>query len=1235
MTLHDASMLEHAPLNAVNLIEASAGTGKTYTICTLYLRLLLEHHFEVAQILVVTFTKAATAALRERIRARIASTYRQAKAAVPVNAPLLQRLEHALQSMDEAAIFTIHGFCQRALADRPFTSGQAFELELVGDDEALVSEVIQDYWRGFVASDQCSPELAAYLERIGDSPKGYMDLLKRSISKPMARLQWPADIDDLSYPDENSHQQQFAQAKAIWLSDRQAIADTLDRSLADLNRQTYNPNSLAIATEAWDQYFTASSPTALAFFDEKIALLSRKKLDNRTKKGSQAPKHPFFDCAQALIEQLDIKERALQRSRFRLLRHMLAWSTEALRQGRKQRRQISFDEMLLNLYQALEAQHADDLSASLVTKYPAALIDEFQDTDPLQFKIFSSIYRHSQHPVFFVGDPKQAIYRFRNADLNTYLRARDQATNIYHLVENQRSNKGLIDAVNKIFSANRQSFMLPGLDFHPVTMGSKPRARFLDRDTSQLDCNIWMLPGSRPESDEALVVKACATMQSAKACAAEIARLIRDAQRGLVTIGARPLAPGDIAVLVRTHSQGDRIKKALAALHISSIELAQESVFRSVDASELERILLSIQQPANRSLLWAALATEIIGLDAAAIEHLSQNDSSSISYVERFYMYRDLWQQEGFGLMFRRFLEREDVASRLLVRQDGERRLTNLLHLGELLHEASQVHDTRLALLDWLQKQSSEDRQRDNTQLRLESDRNLVQIMTIHKSKGLEFPVVFCPFLWDASAGMKQGSEEVLAFEEGKNGTVLRFISQHEAGEELDALKKQIAIDTAAETVRLHYVALTRAVYRCYLIAGCYLGSDKRPSPSESTTSMLNWLVAGNGTSPQAWLFDKARQQDPQTLQHITHAWQDLASSAQSCIRISSLPSAETASVFPMDQGFCELAETPDPPKISRSWLMTSFSAMTRQHESRVKDRDETSADLRVLDGAGDCDILRFPRGPQAGICLHQIFEAIAFDKPEAWPGLIQEALNKAHPLELAPQRVWSHRSSFDNDQRASSALDNKLLKQMAASMLHDVLKTDLGHGLVLSRIGARHRINELEFTLPLRNPDLGELHRLLELELEDYGLAGEAGTAALQASELRAYLKGFIDLIIEHQGRYFLIDWKSNHLGDHITDYGPAQLKDAMLEHRYHLQYLIYTLALDRYLRQRLRTYCYEKHFGGVFYLFIRAVRPHWRNPDQSPAGVFFVKPKAQRIAALDALFGKPLQHTFEQTER
>ena len=1290
MTIREASKLADDSLQGVSLIEASAGTGKTYTICSLYLRLVIEQDFDVRQILVVTFTKAATSELRERIRARLVSTFIQAKASEPLNTSKLQRLERALQCMDEAAIFTIHGFCQRALADRPFEARQAFDLELIGNDDQLIEQLTQDYWRLFTASDQCTPELASYLHRLSDSPKRFADLLKRFLSKPLAKLQWPEDIDDVDFPNKEVYKRLFAEASQLWLNQRDAIILKLRDALVTLNRSSYNEKSLATAFDAWDQYIAADYPRAFAEFDQKIGLLSSKNLASRKLKGSDPPKHRFFDLVNALIEHDVREQKALELARFRLLRHMLEWSTQTLRKRRMLNRQISFDEMLLNLYQALSSERGERLAASLRDQYPAALIDEFQDTDPIQFNIFSTIYKHPQHPLFFVGDPKQAIYSFRSADLNTYLRARHQAAKTYSLDENQRSSRSLIEAVNAIFSINKQAFVVHGLDFLPVKIGTKPRALFIDHKASDHGLNIWMLPGSFPCIDpndsalsaqpnradgdgatkntagQALIPKSAAQLQSAKACAAEIARLIRDAQVGLVSIAGKALTPGDIAVLVRTHKQGSLIKHALADLEIASVELSQASVFQSQDAKELERICLAIHQPANRGVLRAALATEMMGLDAKQIEVGLEDDRQLLPFIDRFYFYRDLWHQRGFGVMFRRFLELESIASRLLVRQDGERRMTNLLHLGELLHEASQVENSMAGLLGWLARQLADDRQHDHVQIRLESDRNLVQIITIHKSKGLEFPVVFCPFLWDSTVGKTQQRDEVLVFSDANDGPTIHFVQKQQADERLDSIKKQIALDEAAETIRLIYVALTRAVHRCYLIAGCYLSSQKRASPSESTSSMLNWLIAGNDLSPQAWLFDKNRQQDPNTVSSICDAWQALAQSAKDCIKVSGLSSSESSLPLALGHDITELIEPPHPPKPQPSWRLTSFSAMTRQHESRVKDLDEASAfnalsrieaygledtpgsmidrnwgsdsvltaQHRTYDQAvqsvyepklNDDDILHFPKGPNAGICLHQIFETIDFDCSASWSKRVDEALASAQLLERSSLHRRDLRPTTQVEHGDLPEASSARWHRMAMGMLDHVLHTELGQGLVLSKIDKSRCLAELEFTIHTASFDHSTLDELLSQEAQDVGLEMQAATVALQRQDLQAYLKGFIDLVIEHNGRYFLIDWKSNHLGDRMADYGPEPLKRCMLEHRYHLQYLIYTLALDRYLRLRVKNYCYENHFGGVFYLFIRGVRPHWHNTDRSPTGVFYRRPKTEPIARLDRLFGEP----------
>ena len=444
----------------------------------------------------------------------------------------------------------------------------------------------------------------------------------------------------------------------------------------------------------------------------------------------------------------------------------------------------------------------------------------------------------SAAPLFLVGDPKQAIYSFRNADLHTYLHARGDALAEYTLTENQRSTRELLQALNGLFGANARAFVLPGLDYRSVAYGAKPRKLLLDRSTpARTALQLWSLP--RDAAGEPLPKKA-ASQAALQACAGEIARLLAAARRGVITLGERPLSAGDIAVLVRSHAHGGAMRRALAQLGVGSVELSQASVFDSPDAADLERLLAAILEPA-REPLRAALATEAMGLDAAAILALSADETALLDLIARFAGYRDTWLQRGVGLMLRQWMQTEGVSRRYrLARPDGERRLTNLLHLAECLHEAADTpHE---ALQRWLQRQRSETRQDDAAQLRLESDRDLVQVVTIHKSKGLEYPLVFCPMLWDGQP-LRARSGEGLEYHDAD--AVIDFRTRDK--ERRAPLREQIALESAAETMRLIYVALTRAVHRCYLVA-----AQTRPPQQRQRKLSFAAELAGGGPELRA-----------------------------------------------------------------------------------------------------------------------------------------------------------------------------------------------------------------------------------------------------------------------------------------------------------------------------------------------------------------------------------------------
>jgi exodeoxyribonuclease V beta subunit len=1187
------------PLAGVNLIEASAGTGKTWNICGLYLRLLLEQERAVQDILVVTFTNAATAELRERIRGRIAETLGFLNGAggaagdpfVPALVSTLegkldretmrQRLDRALLAFDEASVFTIHGFCQRALAGTPFAAGLPFVLELVQDEAMLAQEAANDFWRRRVAAGDLSRLMIAHLLESGDDPEKYASLLRRALAKPLSARFWPDPAEAPDERDEEALLAAFGEARRLWRAERFGIVRLLEGALDGLNGNSYKPASIEQARMGWDAWFGAGDPLVPA--EDKIRLFRASVLEKGTKKGKTTPSHPFFDAAEILLALKDsIRERQAA-ARLGLIRELIEQGADALRAEKRRRRVIGFDDMLWNVHEALTSGRYPWLAGTLRNRYPVALIDEFQDTDPQQFAIFHALYMAegaAAGPVFLVGDPKQAIYSFRNADLHTYLGARRETNCEYTLAENQRSVAGVIDACNALFGANPRAFLLDGLDYRAVKPGAKPRPSFTDATEPRAPFQVWLLP-----KDEAggWAPRAEAMRRCTETTAAEIARLIREGGRGRIHVGERGLRASDIAVLVRSHAQGRRIRRALARWGVGSVELSQASVFHAPEAEEIERILLAVLEPNRDRLLRAALATEIMGCDAVRIAAISADENRLLECVLRFGEYRELWHRRGFGPMYRRLLHDEGVARRVLAQPDGERRLTNLLHLGELLHQAQAGLTSPDALLRWLRSRRRDTAAQEDAQLRLESDQNLVRIVTIHKSKGLEYPVVFCPYLWDGHRNPRGGPEGVEYHDEAGR-PVLDF--RPEAKDDAK-IKGQRRLEDDAETLRLIYVALTRAVHRCYLFAGVYGKSGGSVSYGESARGMLNWLACGKDQSPGQWQ-DAKTPLDPD---RIEAAWRGLAESAGAGLGVAPMPAIAVPAAAEPPPSPGRLAALMPPPWIPPGWSMGSFTSLSRAMEAGAEGRDHDT--LSMMPGLGEpppalpeTDVLRFPRGAAAGICIHHVFEQADFTDPAGWDSAIERA------LALQPQGY----------EPAASA--------MLKSLLGDVLATDLGGGLKLNGIGRDRRLSELAFHLPAEGLDPARLGALLR----DQGYP----VGKLDFRMLSGYLQGAIDLVFRHEGRYYLLDWKSNHLGYAREDYAPEALAEAMAEEGYHLQHLLYTAALNRYLGRRLPDYGYASHFGGTYYLFVRGVRPDWNG-----AGVYFHRPAEGCVAALDALIG------------
>ncbi len=1189
MAMHELDLFA-TPLEGISLIEASAGTGKTWTLTGLYVRLIVEQAYRVEQILVVTYTKAATAELRERIRRRLADALGSLAAgepadsfcqtllerAIAANQPELamRRLQTAIRNFDEAAIFTIHGFCQRVLTESAFESGMAFETELTTDESSFVRETVDDFWRRETAG--ASQSWARFLANNKQTPDAWRQIVRPYLGKPYLEIAPVPEFGDCALM-EQAFSESFVESRSLWLDQRTEITDLIQcaANAKVLKNNIYRPEALPEWFASIDDYF--SETDANLPLPEKLAKFSSEALENGTAKNKYLPPHPFFDACSNLVEAADA---LAEQYRLRLigLHIRLIEECNAELPLRKSRLGLmSYDDLLNRLAEALDSADGKLLAAVIRNRYRAALIDEFQDTDPVQYRIFHAIYVTGDRPVFYVGDPKQAIYAFRGADVFSYLEARGQATSQYTLGVNQRSAPNLIAAMNTLFQHSPNPFLLREIDFRPVQAAQHNRAGLLVEGDSAEPLRFSLMPsGEKPLSKET------ANELAALATATAIVRVLNQALDGKAQlVGSqtnRPINGGDIAVLVPTHRQGALIQEALAERGVPSVRQGQDNIFSSNEAVELERILTAIIEPQRESHIRSALATELAGLDATQLFGLQNDETAWEKMVYAFTRYREIWVARGFMPMFRRWLEENGVVERLLSYPDGERRLTNLLHLAELLQVESRGKPGPDRLLGWFSRTLREPEGDDEALLRLESDAERVKIVTIHTSKGLEYPIVFCPFLWDGNLWKRDETTAIFHDPDRDYQPMLDL-----GGVDYASHRQLASREKLAEKLRLLYVALTRAKHRCQVIWGLVSGME---------TSALAWLLHGPSESnddPLTSLAECGKDLDGVA---IEKALRDLASQAPSAIAVEPLQ---------IDQTFYSPTMVTEQPLVlsnfSRSflrptWRMASFSALARGRHSEGPDYDPAEPDPR--DQPQDRSFFAFPRGAGAGRCLHATFEEWDFccDDRSALERLVCRKL-KAHAI----SEDWT---------------------KIVANKIQSILATDLnGNGLQLRHVKASQRLTELEFTYPLHGLTVQGLQAIVAGHAS--GLPKEFARAAetLAFETVSGFMKGFIDLSFEYQGRYYLIDWKSNWLGPTPHDYVRPRLVQAMAREHYYLQYLIYAIALHRYLGLRLPEYSYAEHFGGVYYLFLRGMDAE----GSSEYGIFADRPGEDLILALDGV--------------
>ena len=1183
--------LLESPLEGTNLIEASAGTGKTYTIAGLFLRLILEKGFSVNDILVVTYTVAATEELRDRIRKKIREAmggFSSGSSPDEFLNGLVQKnpdpqgavrlLQEALHDFDEASIFTIHGFCQRTLHESAFESGSLFDTELIPDQERLNEEIVLDFWR--LRFYGAPLEFVAYAQTKGISPKYFLKLLGKGTTHLDAQI--VPEIKGGRLTSLEDFRRSSERLKEEWPKAREEILKIFGSPAL---KYYTNPQKHIDAMDG-----CIANGIGLPLFKE-FEKFTPDKLAANTKKNCATPKHPFFDLcedlqkkAMALASEMDRQILFLKRDLFRYLQKELP--------ARKERENIqSFDDLLIRLRDALEKKGGDDLAKAIRTRYRAALIDEFQDTDPVQYAIFKSVFRGEENILFLIGDPKQAIYSFRGADLFAYMRAAGHVNSRYTLTKNWRSESGLIMAVNTIFSNGKNPFIYDAIPFEPSTAKEHREQDSLKiNKKAEPPFHLWFVDAKKIADADKPITKGQARSLIPEAVAGEISRLIGLGKEGRALIGDRPLREADIAVLVRRNSEARLVQESLIALRIPSVLHSMGNLFDTDEALEMSRVLSAIGSPNHEPFLKVALTTNMLGKGGEDLEKLGRDEAEWEDWVVKFREYNELWEKRGFIRMLRYFLLKEKVRLRLLSFPDGERRLTNILHLAEVLHQESNEKKLGMVgLLKWLRQQRDPESPRlEEHQLRLESDANAVRIVTIHKSKGLEYPVVFCPFNWDGSEIGKKG--EFLFHDPGDDWKINLVLNPEENPNRMLGEKEILA-----ENLRLLYVSLTRAKNRCYLIWGRF---------NEAGTSAPAYLLHPPEGNPEDIVAATGEKFEGLTDADIRQTLKELARNAKGAIQLSDLPLVPGERQRPVPEAGRDLFFEEFSGHIKRDWRIASFSLLVSDREKETKTPSHAAIDLpdydqgislqETIPAQEPSGIFAFPKGARPGTLLHDIFEKIDFSE-KGIPSIEEIVVGKLK--EYGFEIHW---------------------QETVCEMIGKVLAAPLQpgeNGLTLSKIGKVDRLSELEFYFPLEPIT----HRKLKTVFAEHGGPEITGDFPEQIEKLdfapvQGFMKGFIDLLFHFQGKYYLVDWKSNFLGNRVEDYGKKTLLREMKENFYILQYHIYTLALHQYLKNRVSNYDYEKHFGGVFYVFLRGVDPE-RGPD---FGIYRDLPTKKLIEAL-----------------
>lgn len=1046
-------------LRGKKIVEASAGTGKTYSIAVICLRLILSG-VEIKKILAVTFTQAATAELKGRIMkfVRLALIYLKDKNSkyddkdfdeikeivdsCQGEKNLLKKVAKAYSALDELSVFTIHGFCRRILSENAFETGVLFNMELSTDNDAVLTEAVQSFWRKNV------PDMPAdVLKRIKNEKWFDVEELKRLVKERLV-------FKDVRY------QPDIKKDTVSWKEQRGLFEETQDDLCADL---------------------------------------------------------------MTLLNELSI------------------YCEKYIAEERERTGILSFDDLLILLNDAIgDSARKKLLVKTMKERYEAVLIDEFQDTDPVQYRIFSTLFGNGDHTLFYIGDPKQSIYSFRNADIFAYLDAVSKMQDEkYSMDVNYRSCSGLVNAVSTVFSKKHRPFEIEGIDLPEV---SAKNSEFNKLTFNDEPCSGIELKFMRADEFRSHQLGGRATFKNRKVKATHaknravddmvftiIEMLKKDSQ---YLIDGKKVKASDIAVLVDTNNDADIVRRNLTHYGVPAVTASNVSVYLTTEAGDVLIVAEAMLSPVP-SRVKAALLSVFFKKDIEYLASLENDPATMEMWIFFFSELQDLWAEKGFLSAFNMFLNSHNVFKTVAVGNDGERALTNIRHLVELIHSFEQEDTASLqTTLDWFKEKIAEAGPAEEEQLRLESDAEAVSIVTVHRSKGLDYPIVFCPAMWRKSE--PSWNSYYLKYHDEERNRVLSFEKSHKGA------KESYRIETLSENLRLIYVALTRAKYQCIVYWGNVYGLG--------SCGLANLFHGVIGFSD----FNKCT--DDNMLLDLL----DMQEKSDGAVQVSS---KFNEPAFELDPGAQSQDLTPAKTfskEIAASWKVTSFSALSSHIESAIEDPElfgegeEKVPEVKKHEGRS---ILDFPAGAAAGTALHAVFEEINFKSDDNFE-IISEVLEK-----------YNLRYSEDDEDMTS----------WVQECINEVLDSSVFDGKALRDIEPDEILTEMEFFFEINDFQTQKINELFN------------GNISVPQISAEGFIHGFIDLVFRLDGKYYIVDWKSNKLGDRKEEYTDKAVKTEMKKHNYIFQYMLYASALDRHLSVNSGGYSFERDFGGVSYVFLR----------------------------------------------